>query len=240
LDQYNDPELTKRTVLFDNLKQCGGINRKYDASVIAQTMADILDARAWEDYLDVDGSRKSCPSFAEWLDRNGVDIELAEHCIKKKKREYLAKFYEVRDGALLTNNGPEHRALNSALNSGTTNEDRHRLAMARRPGENTNSSYYYQRLKRDSETDTRVAEVYQEVCQGSRSITSAAVLLGWKVSPLRSNSQSVISQLAPQAKPVIKGYGLVAEDFCKIAFHHALQTLTPELIEQYKSELLDK
>ena len=222
LAQYDDPALTERTVLFDNLKQCGGINRKYDAGVIAQTMANILDARAWEDYLDVDGSRKSCPSFAEWLDRNGVDITLAEFAINEKKPEYCSNFTNAVQGRELILSPSERGSLGGqakAAGKRTATSATTPVTKTRRK----TTDLWRQRLEREAVDDPVKADLLTKLNNRICSITSIAVQLGWHPSALKAQAQSIINRVNPKAKEYLALAGLDPEDLIKRALEEFVE-----------------
>ena len=248
LAAIDDYDLKVRTMLYSNLRACGSINGKYDASVIAQTIANILEARAWEDYVEVDGTRKSCESFPKWLEICGIDINLAEYCLKEKRPDVLASFYEERDGILrapgdritprtATIVRDEKGRIVSAKSTALLSEEE-ALSRKKKSGSQRVSSIV-RRMSRDKD-DPRVAPVYQRFLEGELSPQAAARELGWKPPLIRSRAASLLKNAGGEPiQQLQKDSGLLQEDFCKIAFHHALQTLTPELLDQYKQELLD-
>jgi hypothetical protein len=192
-------------------------------------MADILDARAWEDYLDVDGSRKSCPSFAEWLDRNGVDIKLAEFAIREKKTEYLVKFYEARDGMLKTvsegnlGKGGSIETIRArakersiALQSGAATTS----TPSARGGSN---AYWLLRLSRDSSSDPRAAELLALIESKNLGIQKAAELMGWKRSSQVNACHTAIKAFCPQAKSYAQKVGIAPEELIKRALEEFIE-----------------
>lgn len=228
LEEYNDPALTERTVIFDQLKACGGLNRQHDSEVIANTIVNVIETRAWEDYIDVDGSRSSCESFTQWVYNCQVDIKLAEWCIKEKRNDAYGKFLEARDGELVDSQeslrlGRLSRWAGQGQDRCTTHPERKaprsKLAAARL------------RLEKAAKTDPQSAELLLAVTSGERTITSVAKQLGWIVSDIRRQSGAVLTFAAPQAKPLIKKLGIAPEEFVKLALEEYIQNHYPESSE---------
>ena len=217
LKKFDDPKLTERTVLFDQLKSCGRINATYDSGVIAAAIINVIEARAWEDYIDVDGSRSSCESFVQWVHNCQVDIKLAEWCVKEKRNDKYGAFLEAKDGRLLTHQevsrlGGLSRSAEWAETSGKKRAPR------------VDAEYYRRRLERDAVTNPLAAETLAQVISGSLSISSAVEHLGWKTPRLRRDCQAIINKVLPVEKSqLIKRLGVPQEDFIKAALEEYIK-----------------
>ena len=217
LKEINDPALTERTLIYKNLREVGRLNGQKDSDIIAKTICDILDTRAWEDFVDVDGTRRSCESFAKWLELHGLDIKLAEFVVKEKRNDKYGAFLEAKDGRLLTHQevsrlGGLSRSAEWAETSGKKRAPR------------VDAEYYRRRLERDAVTNPLAAETLAQVISGSLSISSAVEHLGWKTPRLRRDCQAIINKVLPVEKSqLIKRLGVPQEDFIKAALEEYIK-----------------
>ena len=219
LKEINDPALTERTLVYKNLREVGRLNGQKDSDIIAKTICDILDTRAWEDFVDVDGTRRSCESFAKWLELHGLDIQLAEFVVKEKRNDKYGAFLEAKDGKLLSTAEKTQQATNARW---PQSGDVSAMNGSRKPYRSETSRWRL-RLEREAPNDPKAAEFLEQIVAGKCAITTAAKAMGWASPSIRGHSQAVVSQLLPQAKPIIKALGVTTEDFVKAALEEYIQ-----------------
>lgn len=216
LNEIGDNELTARTLIYSNLCEVGRKNLNFKSGVIAQLVADILDARAWEDYVEVDGTRKSCESFSTWLEQNGVDLELAEFAIKEKKADYLAKFYEARDGKIEGNGGARWSGLN--------NQQRAEISKTNPERSKRSCPYFLRRLNRDAELgDQKAVTLLGQLNAKQITITAAAIEMGYKQSRVRADCAVAIKSAGVQIVNYSKHCSIKPEELIKRALEEFVE-----------------
>ena len=187
--------------------------------MIAAAIINVIEARAWEDYIDVDGSRSSCESFVQWVHNCQVDIKLAEWCVKEKRNDKYGAFLEAKDGKLLSTAEKTQQATNARW---PQSGDVSAMNGSRKPYRSETSRWRL-RLEREAPNDPKAAEFLEQIVAGKCAITTAAKAMGWASPSIRGHSQAVVSQLLPQAKPIIKALGVTTEDFVKAALEEYIQ-----------------
>jgi hypothetical protein len=229
LDEIEDPNLTKRTVLYKNLLQVKGMGSRYDTAAIAETVCDILDSQAWLDYVDVDGVRKSCESFPKWCDQVGFDITLAKFAVEEKRYDYVVRLELAIKGELATAE-EQGRILAESCRVNPKDEYGRFTSGTIKPKEPqrrpyTDKSYYLRRLHRDRD-DPQVAECLALVEAGKLSVTKAAITLGWLVDP--NSPKQMASRLTLAIDPEIKEYSVAPITYFQRL--HAYAKSHPEIL----------